>query len=321
MERSPSQPSLSQVAPRRRLLRWCPDQQWAGYLFVLPSLAGFLVFTAFPVVFSLVISLFEWNLIGAPTFVGFDNYVTLLTRDQIFRQVVWNTLFFLAGIVPLQMAFSLLLALALSLPLRGMTAFRVIYYLPVVTTIVAAALIFQWMFDRNYGVFSVLIWQLGDTLGIPLAPPDWLNDPQWAKVAVIVLTLWKNVGFSTIIYLAGLQAIPRELHEAAAIDGANGWQRLWRITLPMLSPTSFFVLIILCIGAFQLFGESFILTRGGPGYATMTVVQYIYQSAFEFFRMGRAAAIAWVLFACIFCFTFIQLRLQRRWVYYETGDQ
>jgi multiple sugar transport system permease protein len=288
---------------------------------VLPSLLGLLFFTAFPVLFSFVISLFDWNLISTPRFVGFDNYTALLTRDRIFREVAWNTLIFLVSIVPLQLTLSLLLALMLSLPLRGMSLFRVVYYMPVVTPIIAAALIFQWMFDRNYGVLSALIWDLGVWLDQPLAPPDWLNHPGWAKVAVVILTLWKNVGFSTIIFLAGLQAIPRDLYDAASIDGANDWQRFWAITLPLLSPTTFFVLIILCIGAFQLFGESFILTRGGPGYATMTIVQYIYQSAFEFFRMGRASAIAWILFAVIFCFTLIQFYFQRRWVYYETGER
>lgn len=309
------------TARQRSLFRWRPDQQWAGYLFILPSLLGLIIFTAFPVIFSLVISLFEWNMIGAARFVGFNNYTALFTRDRIFQEVSWNTVIFLVSIVPLQMIFSLALAMALNLPMRGMVAFRVIYYMPVVTTIVAAALIFQWMFDRNYGVASAVLWGLVERWDVPLTPPDWLNHPGWAKAAVVILTLWKNVGFSTIIFLAGLQSIPRDLHEAAAIDGASAWQRFWNITLPMLSPTTFFVFIVLCIGAFQLFGESFILTRGGPGYATMTVVQYIYQSAFEFFRMGRASAVAWALFAAIFCFTLIQWRLQKRWVYYETGER
>ena len=306
---------------QRSLFRWRPDQQWAGYLFILPSLLGLIVFTAFPVVFSLVISLFEWNMIGAARFVGFDNYTALFTRDRIFQEVSWNTLIFLVSIVPLQIICSLTLAVALNLPMHGMGAFRVIYYMPVVTTIVAAALIFQWMFDRNYGMVSAVLWSIVERWDVPLTPPDWLNRPGWAKAAVVILTLWKNVGFSTIIFLAGLQSVPCDLHEAAAIDGADAWQRFWRITLPMLSPTTFFVFIMLCIGAFQLFGESFILTRGGPGYATMTIVQYIYQSAFEFFRMGRASAVAWVLFAAIFCFTLIQWRLQKRWVYYETGER
>ena len=306
---------------QRTFFRWRPDQQWEGYLFVIPSLAGLVVFTAFPVIFSLVISLFDWNMIAAPRFVGFDNYTSLFTRDRIFQEVSWNTLVFLVSIVPIQMTFSIMLALALNLRLPGTAVFRVIYYIPVITTIVAAALIFQFIFDRNYGILSAVIWNLIERWSIPITPPDWLNHPGWAKVAVIILTLWKNIGFSAIVFLAALQSIPKELYEAAAIDGANVWHRFWTITLPMISSTTFFVFIILCIGAFQLFGESFILTRGGPGYATMTIVQYIYQSAFEFFRMGRASAVAWVLFAAVFVFTIIQWHLQRRWVYYETGER
>ena len=313
--------SLSLPGRQRTLFRWRPDQQWDGYLFVLPSLAGLVVFTAFPVIFSLVISLFDWNMIGKPRFVGFDNYAALFTRDIIFREVSWNTLIFLVSIVPIQMACSIMLALALNLRLRGNSVFRVVYYMPVITTIVAAAIMFQFIFDRNYGILSAVIWNLIERWSIPMTPPDWLNHPGWSKVAVVILTLWKNFGFSTIIFLAALQSIPQELYEAAAIDGANVWQQFWKITLPMISSTTFFIFIILCIGAFQLFGESFILTRGGPGYATMTIVQYIYQNAFEFFRMGRASAVAWVLFAAIFVFTIIQWHVQRYWVYYETGER
>lgn len=196
-----------------------------------------------------------------------------------------------------------------------------IFYLPVITTIVAAALIFQFLFDRNHGVLSALIWQLAEHTVWPIQPPDWLNSPGWAKVAVVILTLWKNVGFTTVIFLAGLRTIPRELYEAAAIDGAGRWRSLLAITLPMISATTFFVLIVLFIGGFQLFGESFIMTGGGPGYATMTVVQYIYENAFKYFRMGKGAALSWVLFAVIFALTALQFRLQRRWVYYETGER
>lgn len=304
---------------RRRA--WRPDQQWEAYLFLIPSLFGLLVFTAFPVFFSLYISFFEWDLIAPPVWIGAEHYRTLLTHDAIFRQVAWNTLYFLVGIVPVQTLLSLLLALLLNRKLPGMAFFRVLYYLPVITTIVAAALIFQWMFDRNYGVISALVRNLNEWTGLPLQPPDWLNSSAWAKPAVILLTLWKNVGFTTIIFLAALQGVPRELYEAAAMDGAGRWRSFFAVTLPLISATTFFVLIILIIGAFQLFGEAYIMTSGGPGYATMTIVQYIYQSAFTFFRMGKGAAISWVLFVAIFLLTLLQLRLQRRWVYYENGER
>lgn len=299
--------------------RWRPDQQWEGYLFLLPSLIGLLVFSLLPVLFSLGISLHEWDLLTPPVFVGLRNFHNLFTQDFIFSEVAGNTLFFCVTIVPLQMALSLLLALALTRRLPGAPLFRAIYYMPVITTIVAAAMIFQWIFDRNYGLLSGVVWGIGDWLSLPLAPPDWFNNGFWARWAVVILTLWKNSGFTTVIFMAGLQSIPRVLYEAAAIDGAGRWQSFRHVTLPMLSPTIFFLAVILIIGAFQLFGESYVMTGGGPGYATMTVVQYIYQSAFSYFRMGKGAALSWVLFVVIFALTLAQWRLQRRWVHYESN--
>ncbi len=299
--------------------RWRSDQQWEGYVFLLPSLIGLFVFSLLPVLFSLGISLHEWDLLTPPVFVGLKNFRNLFTQDLIFSEVAANTVFFCVAIVPLQMALSLLLALALTRRLPGAPLFRAIYYMPVVTTIVAAAMIFQWVFDRNYGLFSSVVWGVGSWLNAPLAPPDWFNNGFWARWAVVILTLWKNSGFTTVIFMAGLQAIPRVLYEAAAIDGAGRWQSFRHVTLPMLSPTIFFLAIILIIGAFQLFGESYVMTGGGPGYATMTVVQYIYQSAFSYFRMGKGAALSWVLFVAIFALTLAQWQLQRKWVHYESN--
>ena len=312
-----SQPKRTGIA---YLTRWRPHQQWEGYLFLLPSILGVLVFTAFPVFFSFGISFTDWDLVKPPQFIGLSNFINLFRQDVLFGQVVGNMLFYVVAIVPLQTGISLILATALNRKMRGMGAFRVIYYVPVITTIVAAALIFQFMFDRDYGVINAPLWWLGDLLHMPVSPPDWLNSSQSAKFAVIILTLWKNIGFTTIMFIAGLQTVPRDLHEAAMIDGANGRQRFFNVTLPLISPTTFFVVVILVIGAFQLFSESFIMTRGGPASSTLTAVQYIYQSAFEYSSMGKAAAISWVLFAVIFVFTLIQTRLQNRWVYYEAGD-
>lgn len=300
--------------------RYRPDQQWEAYLFLLPSLAGFLAFVALPVVAALVLSFFNWNLLTPPEFVGTANYAQLLTQDSVFRKVLGNTLYFTVTIVPLQLLFGLVLAVALNQAIRGVEVYRLIYFMPVVTTIVAAALVFQWMFNRDFGVFSAAIWRLGELTGLPLQPPDWLNSTKWAKPAVVILTLWKNTGFTMVIYLAGLQAIPRELYDAAKVDGASPWQRFRYVTIPMVSPTTFFLLIIQMIGAFQLFSEAFVMTRGGPAQATLTIVYYIYQNAFEFARMGKASAIAWVLFALIFAFTLLQTRLQRHWVHYEAGE-
>lgn len=305
----------------RRRGGWRPSNQPEAYLFLLPSLLGLLMFTAVPVLAALWLSFQEWNLLRPPRFVGVQNYLELV-RDPVFRQAFGNTLYFLVAIVPLQLGLGLLIATALNHGLRGIKWYRLIYFMPVVTNIVAAALVFQWMFNRDFGIVSALVWRVADATGLPLQPPDWLNSTLWSKPAVIILTLWKNVGFTVVIYLAGLQAVPQDLYDAAHVDGASGWQRFRNITVPLVSPTTFFLLVIQMIGAFQLFSEPYVLSRGqgGPAGSTLTMVFYVYQNAFSFGRMGKAAAIAWVLFLFIFACTIVQNRLQRRWVHYEAGE-
>lgn len=314
-----SPPDQETYLTRRWWNRYRPDQQWEGYLFLLPSFSGFLVFVFIPVLTALGLSFVDWNLLKPPTFVGTANYSQLLLTDRVFWKVLGNTLYFTVTIVPCQLALGLALAVALNQTLRGLTLYRVVYFMPVVTNIVAAALVFQWMFSRDFGIISSPFWKLAEITGLSFfAPPDWLNDSQWAKPAVVILTLWKNVGFTMVIYLAGLQAIPIQLYEAAKVDGANAWQRFRNITVPLISPTTFFLLVIQMIGAFQLFSEAYVMTRGGPAQATLTIAYYIYQNAFEFGRMGKASAIAWVLFVIVFTATYLQNRFQRRWVHYET---
>ena len=303
---------------RRSPFRWRPDRQWEGYLFLLPSLAGFLLFVVLPVIVSALLSFVDWNLLRSPEWVGLLNYRQLLLRDPIFWKVAQNTVYFMVTIVPLQLAFGLILAVALNQAIRGALVYRVIYFMPVVTTIVAGAIVFQFMHNRAFGSISQAIWQLGRITGLPIQPPDFLNSTTWAKPAVVLLTLWKNTGFTMVIYLAALQGVPQELYDAAQVDGAGAWARFRRVTLPLVSPTTFFLFIIQMIGAFQLFTEAYTMTRGGPARSTLTVVYYIYQNAFEFGRMGKASAIAWFLFVFIFLFTLLQTRLQREWVYYET---
>lgn len=311
-------PAHRSLPARRNPLRWRPDQQWEAYLFLIPSLLGFLVFVALPVVVSLLLSFTEWNLLTQPEWVGVANYRQLLTRDPVFLRVIGNTVYFMLTIVPLQLLFGLLLAVALNQAIRGALVYRVIYFMPVVTTIVAGAIVFQFLLNRDFGLISGWIWELGRATGLPIQPPDFLNSTVWSKPAVVILTLWKNTGFTMVIYLAALQGVPQELYDAAQVDGANAWQRFTRVTIPLISPTTFFLFIIQMIGAFQLFTEAYTMTRGGPARSTLTVVYYIYQNAFQFGRMGKASAIAWFLFVFIFLFTLVQTRLQRRWVYYET---
>lgn len=316
-----SPPLASKQTSRRWWHKYRPDQQWEAYLFLLPSFSGFLVFVVVPVLAALGLSFMDWSLLAPPKYAGTANYSQLLTQDSVFWRVLGNTLYFTVTIVPLQLVLGLALAVSLNQALRGLTFYRVIYFMPVVTNIVAAALVFQWMFSRDFGIISAPFWRLAEMTGLPfLAPPDWLNDGRWAKPAVVILTLWKNVGFTMVIYLAGLQAIPNQLYEAAKVDGASAWKRFRHITIPLVSPTTFFLLVIQMIGAFQLFSEAYVMTRGGPAQATLTIAYYIYQNAFEFGRMGKASAIAWVLFAIVFAATYLQNRFQRRWVHYETEE-
>jgi multiple sugar transport system permease protein len=283
----------------------------AGYLFLLPNILGFLVFSSIPVVATFSISLLDWDLIRAPRFVGIDNYVKLLTDDAVFRKVLFNTAYYVVGTVPAGIILSLLLALAMNANVRGIALFRVIFFIPVISASVAVAVMWRWLYNTDFGLINLILTSVG-LKGVP-----WLSSTAWAMPAVILMAIWKSLGYNMVIFLAGLQSIPAHLHEAAAIDGANGVQRFRYITLPLLAPTTFFVLVISVISSFQVFDLAFVLTKGGPGDATNTMVMYIYNQAFQFFHMGYAAAIAWVLFAIIFVITLLQHQLQKRWVHYE----
>ena len=285
------------------------EAAWA-YVFLLPNIVGFLVFTALAVVAAFGLALTEWDLLTPPRFIGFANYQKLLTNDPVFRQTLVNTVYFVAGVVPLDIICALSLALLLNRPIRAMTLYRAIYFVPVVTSLIAVAIVWQWLYHTEVGLVNFVLTRLG------LPRVNWLGSTEWAMPAVILMSVWKAMGYYAVIFLAGLQGIPTHLYEAASIDGANGWQRFWRITLPLLSPTMFFVLVISMIQAFQVFGQIFIMTRGGPGNATNTIVYFIYNNGFVWFRMGYAAAASWILFAIIFAITALQAVWQRRWVHY-----
>jgi multiple sugar transport system permease protein len=291
------------TSPRRRR-----ETGWA-LLFLAPSLAGFLVFTLFPVVASLALSTTSWDLVGRPVFVALENYGHAL-RDPLFRKVMLNTLYYAAGAVPLAMAVSLALAIALNQRIRGRVFMRTLYFMPVVSSTVAVTMVWRWMY-APFGVINALLTAVG------LPPVGWLTTPAWSMPAVILLSVWQSVGYSMVLFLAGLQGIPRHLYDAAAVDGATGWRQFWHITLPLLSPTTFFVLVMAVIRSFQAFGQVYMLTGGGPAYATSTIVFYIYENAFLSLHMGYASALAWVLFGIIFFLTWIQVRYQREWVTYD----
>ncbi|MGL4648634.1 MAG: carbohydrate ABC transporter permease [Caldilineaceae bacterium] len=313
MAATPLQNAPRSSAPRR--FRWQPDQQWEGYLFVLPAFILFAVFVAAAMVYSLVISFADYGLLGIKDFAGFRNYQSLF-RDPVFWKAVRNTIFYIVTVVPLQLLLGLLLAVALNQQIRGRTFYRLIYFMPVVTTIVVGAIVFRLLLATN-GPVNNIIAAILSPLGIEFSNANWLGSTDLSKWAVVMLTLWKNTGFTMVVYLAALQGVPQELYDAASTDGANSRQRFRHVTVPMISPTTFFLFVLQTIGAFQIFTEPFVMTQGGPANSSLSVVQYIYQAAFRDTRMDKASAMAWFLFVFIFLFTLIQNRAQRRWVFYE----
>lgn len=281
-----------------------------AWVFLLPSLVLFATFTGIPVIAALGISFTQWDLFNPARFIGLDNY-TKLFGDPIFARVMGNTAYFVLLSVPVQMLIGLGCALALNRGIRGQTFFRIAYFLPVVTSTIAAALVWAWLFNANFGLINALLSLVGIT-----DVPRWLASTQWAMPAVIIVSIWQNLGYAMVLFLAGLQNIRADLYDAAAIDGARGWRRLWFITLPLLSPTTFFVLIISIIGSFQIFELVFVMTQAGPANATNTLVYYIYQNGFQFYQMGYASAAAMILFVIVLIMTLVQYALQSRWVHY-----
>lgn len=272
---------------------------------LLPSLAGMVAFLMAPVLSSLVLSFSRWDLIGEINWVGFDNYVTALS-DPAVLGALRNTLTFILGYLPSVVLIALGLALLLNRRIRGRVVFRAIYFVPVVTSWVAVSLIWKWLLNPQYGLVNFALSAIG------IKGPGWLFDPAWAMTGVILTSVWKDIGFVTVIYLAGLQDIPEPLYEAAALDGASPWQRFWSITFPMLAPTTFFVTTISLISSFQVFDQVWIMTQGGPAGATSVMVELIYKNAFSYYKMGYASAISWVLFALIFVVTIAQNLLQKK---------
>jgi multiple sugar transport system permease protein len=293
---------------RKRRIR---GETIAGYLFLAPNILGFLAFTAIPVVSSLILSFFHWEMVRAPSFAGLDNFYTLFLNDPNFIQVVKNTIYYVGVYVPLNMVISLAFALWICTITRGSAIFRTIFFLPVLAPTVAVAFIWKFMYEPDHGLVNMVLGWVG------IHGPNWLGDPHFAMLGIIFMSLWKGFGYNMVIFIAGLQGIPRTLYEAAAIDGANSWHRFWKITLPMLSPSMFFAVVMTLITSFQVFDQALVMTEGGPAGATNTIVMYIYQNGFQYFKMGYAAAIAWVLFAVVFIITMIQMVIQKKWVNYE----
>lgn len=280
-------------------------RRWAVLaLFLCPSLAGLLVFTLGPMVASLGISFTDWDLLRPPRFVGLRNYRQMLD-DAEFWRTLRNTVTFLVGYIPLVTVSGLLLAVLLNSAIPFRQLFRAMYFLPVVTSWVAVALVWKWLLNPTFGPINDALRSVG------IAGPAWLFDPNWAMPAIVLTSVWKDAGFVMVILLAGLQGIPREYFEAAAIDGATRFQGLRHITIPLLAPALTFCLSISLISSFQVFDQVYVMTNGGPAGATQVLVERIVAHAFSYSRMGYASAMSWVLFALIFTVTFLFYRLRR----------
>lgn len=290
---------------RRRTGGW-RNAGWALF-FLLPSAVPLIVFTFVPMVASFWVSLHKWNLISPMKWVGFANY-TKLVKDPQTTKIFLHTLAYIAGYLPLVYVGGLALAMALNKKMAGRSFFRAAIFLPVVTSWVVVALVWQWLLNPANGLVNHVLGFLH------LPTPGWWTDPDWAMPSVILASAWKDLGFVMVILLAGLQAIPTDLYEAATVDGASGWQRFRRITLPLLSPSTFFVVVISLINGFQVFGQVFVMTGGGPEGASQVVVGQIYNLTFRYGRAGDASALSWLLFLVILLITAVQLRGQRRWV-------
>lgn len=303
-ENKPGTQSMSAMRRREAL---------AAYLFIAPTFLGFAIFIAGPLLYSLGLSFFEWNIFSPPQFAGFSNYERLIT-DGRFLTSVRNTVIFAAIVVTLDLVIALALAVALQnkMPALLRYFFRTALFLPVVTSIAAIAIILGFMLNTNLGVVNYYLGQLG----IPKIA--WLNSSQWALISISLATVWKTFGFDLLLFIAGIQNIPRHFYEAAEIDGANAWQKFRFITLPQLSPTIFFVVVVGIISHSQVFDQAQIMTAGGPGEATTTVVMVIWDQLSSL-RLGYGSTIATILFVVVLGLTILQFRISRRWVYYEGG--
>jgi multiple sugar transport system permease protein len=299
------------VEHRKRLRRWNPSEVRWAYFFLLPGILGILAFLAVPVVVSFALSFFEYDVLTPAKFIGVQNYIDLV-HDGYNWNSLKNTAYYTFGVIPPSIILSLLLAILVNQKLsRGeKLIYRAIIYLPVITSTVAISIVWSWLYDPTNGYINFLLKALFGING-----PNWLGSAEWAMPAIIIMSVWKGLGFNTVIYLAALQAVPEEYYEAARGDGANAWHRLRYLTVPMVSTSTFFILVNSLIGSFQVFDQVYMMTRGGPAEATTTMVYEIYLKGFRYFKMGYASSIAWLLFAIIFLFTLFQVRFQKRWVF------
>ena len=301
------------VAPVHSSIPLKKKRQWGDvvpYLFISPWIIGFLLFTLGPLIFSLVISFFDWPIVGPKKFIGLDNYKTMFTDDPLFWHSLWVTVKFAILFVPLNIILALFLAILLNKKVKGSSLFRTFFYVPSVISGVALAMIWGWVYNGEYGILNYILSLFGIT------GPDWLNDTTWALGAMVIASLWGQ-GTMMLIFLAGLKNIPKDLYEAAEIDGAGKMYMFFKITLPLLTPTLLFNIITTIISAFQQLTLALVLTGGGPLQSTYFYAMYAYENAFKYFKMGYSSANSWFMFLIVLLLTLLVFKTSGAWVYYE----
>ena len=276
---------------------------------VAPNLIGLLVFMVVPTVISILMSFTDWNLLNTSSFIGLTNFKEAFS-DPLFWKTLKNTVVYVFWKVPFNIFISLILAVLINQRMYGRTFFRAILFLPMIASSVSVALLWQPLFDMSSGMLNKIL----TTIGLP--PSTWIYDPKTSMMSVVIVALWKEIGYYMVMFLAGLQSIPSTYYEAASIDGASAARKFLFITIPLISPTTFFVMIISIIGSFQIFDLTTVLTAGGPSNSTNTLIMYVYQAGFRFFRMGYASALSTILFVIVLIFTIIQDKLSKKWVFY-----
>jgi len=280
------------------------------YFYLAPTIIGLLLFSAGAVIMSFLISFTKWDVINPPKFIGFQNYL-IIFQSELFWKIFGNTFYYVILNVPPSIVIPLIIAVLLNQKLKGINIFRSIYFLPVISSIVAIALVWSWLYNPEFGLINYVLKKFFNIDG-----PRWLEDENWAMPAMVIMNVWKSMGYNMVLFLAGLQNIPDSLYEVSEIDGASGIKKFFNITLPLISPTTFFVFIITIISSFQVFEQTYILTKGGPANSTLTLSYYIYQNAFLYLRMGYSSALSYILFGIIFIITLLQFKYQKKWVHY-----
>ncbi|MDQ0493785.1 carbohydrate ABC transporter permease [Paenibacillus brasilensis] len=281
-----------------------------GYLFIGPQFLGLICFSLLPLLYAFYLSFVNWDGFGVPVFVGLDNFRGQLADPDFWKALI-NTVYYMVLVIPAGIALALLVAIVLN-KVKGKEIYRLFFFMPVVTSSVSVGVIWMWILNGEFGIFNHLLRAIG------IIGPMWLTDTHWVIPSIALLRIWLGLGYNMVIFLAGLQGISKSYYEAAEIDGASKLQQLRYITLPLLSPTTFFVTIMMVISSFQVFDQAFVMTNGGPAKASYTLVYHIYDQAFIDFTMGESAAAAMILFIIIFVFTLLQFKMQKRWVHY--GD-